>query len=230
MNIVETQKKKGAGKGILLTAFLWFAVYAGSLAFSVYLNEAPPEIKELGAYAIDAILSRTGSGVSADTVAFTGTSTVPELTVLTSPSLPIRVAIPKIAVNDPVSNPISTDPAVLDNALLGGVVHYPGSGTLEDSENIFLFGHSSYLPVVHNQAFRAFNRLGELQIGDEVQLFSDTREYTYKVTKVELVSASEELINFKEGRKKVILSTCDSFGKKTDRFVVEATFAESHLL
>src|SRR3989344_3516517 len=47
-----------------------------------------------------------------------------------------------------------------------GVVRYPGSGYLNETSNIFLFGHSTSLTNVRNKAYEAFNDLGKLNIGD----------------------------------------------------------------
>jgi LPXTG-site transpeptidase (sortase) family protein len=139
--------------------------------------------------------------------------------------------IDKIGVDTNVVNPEKADVEVLDNALLEGVVRYPGSGTLLDNENVFIFGHSSYLPVVHNLAYKAFNRLSELNLGDVIKLYSEKGEYLFKVTKLEIATADAALVEFGSGpKKKLILSTCDTFGKKSDRFVVEAEFIGNRLL
>lgn len=225
---------------VLENIAIWLAVFIFSVATLAFLNLAPPEIKEVGKYVLGLAASNLNSAAinplgSLDLRASTTTVAAeapvgPGASAAVSTVKPIRVAIKKIGVDSLILNPESSETAALDNALLSGVVRYPGSGTLEDNLNVFLFGHSSYLPVVNNQSYKAFNRLQELQLGDEIQLFSDSRVYSYKVTKVEVAEASEALVNFSSGKRKVILSTCDSFGEKTDRFVVEATFVESHAI
>jgi len=144
-------------------------------------------------------------------------------------TLPIRIVIPKIGVNADVLNPQTQEPAVLDAALLKGAVRYPGSGDLEGDKNIFIFGHSSELPVVHNQSFKIFNQLKNLNIGDEIVLKGKSRGYRYKVSSVALAKAEDALVSL--GREhKLVLSTCNSFGKKEDRFVVYADFVGSYPL
>ena len=143
---------------------------------------------------------------------------------------PIRLLIKKIGVNTPVENPQSRDTIVLDNALLKGAVHYPGSGSLESNTNMFIFGHSTNWTTVNNLAFKSLNRLNELQLGDEIKLFSEKKEYTYKVTAVSLVDQNEALVKFEAGKRKLTLSTCDTFGKRADRFVVEADFINESLI
>ena len=74
------------------------------------------------------------------------------------------------------------------------------------------------------------NRLNELQLGDEIKLFSDEKEYIYKVTTVALVDQNEALVKFETGKRKLTLSTCDTFGKRDARFVVTAEFISDRLI
>lgn len=140
---------------------------------------------------------------------------------------PIRVVIDSVGIDARVVNPASRDNQILDEALREGVVHYPGSGALTDNSNMFLFGHSSYLPQVQNKAYQVFNNLQKVKIGDIVQVESEGRVYEYSVTSVALAEADEALVELSESKKRLTLSTCNSFGAKTERFVVEADFVGS---
>ena len=146
---------------------------------------------------------------------------------MTDSGAPLRVVIESVGIDAKVVNPASRDIQVLDEALREGVVHYPGSGALTDNSNVFLFGHSSYLPKVQNKAYQAFNNLQKVKIGDIVQVESEGRVYEYSVVSVSLAQASEALVELSEGKKRLTLSTCNSFGAKTERFVVEADFVGS---
>ena len=137
---------------------------------------------------------------------------------------PQRIIIDAIGTDVNIVNPESQNIAVLDEALTRGVVHYPGSGNLEDNSNLFLFAHSSYLPVVQNELYRAFNGLNKLVAGDVIRVQSDGYEYRYVVTSVDLVNANEALVELSNRKKKLTLSTCNSFGDPGERFVVEADF------
>ena len=140
---------------------------------------------------------------------------------------PIRIEIPVINVKSDVQNPQSNDIDILDSALLSGVVHYPNSGSLEDTSNMFLFGHSSQLPVVRNQSFKAMNNLDQLLLGDKIYVYSKSKRYTYVVSSVREVSAENALVTFDTDRKMLTLSTCNNFGEKEDRFVIEAEYESS---
>ncbi len=144
---------------------------------------------------------------------------------------PVRVVIPKINVDSVVLSPAADDIATLDNALLKGVVHYPGSALLGADGNVFLFGHSTSLKNVRNPAYKVFSRLREMNVSDEIIVESEGRAYVYKVTSFELLNDSEALIEFTSTKKKLTLSTCNTFGgKKQERFVVEADFVKSYPL
>jgi len=145
-------------------------------------------------------------------------------------SAPTRIIIDSIGVDTSIENPESADISVLDEALTRGAVHYPGSGNLEDTSNLFLFGHSSRLPVVKNQAYKAFNDVEKLSPGDLIRVQSDTKEYHYRVTSVREVKAEDAWVRFDTSEKQLTLSTCNNFGSKQDRFVVEADYIGSFTL
>ncbi len=137
---------------------------------------------------------------------------------------PNRIVIPAVGTDGAVKNPSSINIDVLDNALTEGAVRYPGSG-VPGIGNMFIFGHSTGFKIVQNNAYKIFNKIKNVKEGDEVQVFSDKNVYIYKVTTVEEVNKDETLVEFNtKGPAMLTLSTCDSFGSKTDRFVVKAVF------
>jgi LPXTG-site transpeptidase (sortase) family protein len=143
--------------------------------------------------------------------------------------LPVRISIEKIGVNTIVQNPTTTNVYALDDLLLHGVVRYPGSG-LPGEGNMFFFGHSTGLKIVNNQAFKAFNNLKNLVVGDKILVYSANRVYTYKVNNVKLVNSEDALVNFGVKKNMLTLSTCNTFGQKQERYVVEADFVNSSAL
>ena len=200
---------------IFNSIFFWLIIFIASYTLLLTVDLAPIEVKELNAVILALFAKNSEPKPTAD---------------FSAGSQPIRLVIEKIGTDAPVENPQSRDIAVLDAALLKGVVHYPGSGSLENNTNMFIFGHSTNWATVHNQAFKSLNRLNELQLGDEIKLFSDEKEYIYKVTTVALVDQNEALVKFETGKRKLTLSTCDTFGKRDARFVVTAEFISDRLI
>jgi len=149
----------------------------------------------------------------------------PENNVLTKENAetPLTIKIPSISVDVEVYNPQSTSTAVLDSFLAKGAVHYPGSGDLGFG-NVFIFGHNTRLAVVNNQGFKAFNGLKDLKEGDLINVYSDKSIFSYKVSSVKLEGAEKALVVFDTDIHKLTLSTCDTFGAKSDRYVVEAEY------
>jgi LPXTG-site transpeptidase (sortase) family protein len=145
-------------------------------------------------------------------------------------SSPVRIVIERIGVDTTIVNPDNRNIETLDAALLNGVVHYPGSGNLEDVSNLFLFGHSTGFRVVQNEAFKAFNGLKDVKENDLIRVQSKTKEYVYRVTKLSLVNADNALVDLSSTHKKLTLSTCNTFGEKQERYVVEADFIGSYTL
>lgn len=141
---------------------------------------------------------------------------------------PVRIAIPALKIAATIENPSTTNAATLDSLLLKGAVRYPTSALLGETGNVVIFGHSSYLPIVHNQAYKTFNGIQKLVAGDIVTVSSSDTSYTYKVRTVVKESTNDGEIPLEVVGRVLTLSTCDSFGAKTDRFVVVADFVESH--
>lgn len=129
-----------------------------------------------------------------------------------------------------VLNPESTAVEALDTALLSGAVRHPDSADFEQVGTIFLFGHSSYLPNVINKNFQAFNGVQKLVWGDTIRLQSSDTEYVYRVDRVYKASAVDAEVEIEIGKPKLTLVTCDSFGSKADRFIVESSLIETNTL
>lgn len=140
---------------------------------------------------------------------------------------PTHIRISEIGVDAPIENPNVRDVDVLDAALKDGVVHYPGSGQLDEKRNLFFFGHASNLPVVHNSMYKVFTNLPELEGGETIVISSETHDFKYRVTDISLVDAEEERVYFESGSRTLTLSTCNTFGEKSERWVVNAEFVGS---
>jgi LPXTG-site transpeptidase (sortase) family protein len=143
---------------------------------------------------------------------------------------PISLSLPTLDRTVAVLNPDSRDIAVLDAALLKGVVRHPDSALLGESGNVVILGHSSYLPNVTNKNFQALNGIQKMKWGDTITLSGDGTLYTYRVEKVYEAKASGVTIPTDVTGKRLTLVTCNSFGSTEDRFIVEATLISGKAL
>lgn len=140
-------------------------------------------------------------------------------------SKPEQITISSINLDLPVQNPETRDIATLDEVLKTGPARYVDSAKLGTDGNVLIFAHSSHLPVVHNQMYRAFNRISELRSGDTITLRGeDGSSYIYGVERVRTADANEEIIDLSptSGRK-LTLVTCDTLTGKSSRYIVSAS-------
>lgn len=138
-------------------------------------------------------------------------------------SLPERIVIPAIGLDLNVQNPSTRDIAKLDAFLKNGPVRYVDSAKLGEKGNVLIFAHSSRLPVVKNQMFRAFNRVYELSAGDTITVTGGGKSYVYSVLSVRSGNAGDEIIDLspKQGTR-LTLVTCDTLTSKESRWILEA--------
>ncbi len=142
----------------------------------------------------------------------------------TSDRHPRRLIIDALGRDIPIQNPESRAIADLDAALLSGAVRHPDSANLSEQGTVFLFGHSSHVPVVRNKNFQTFNGIETLRQGDPIRVQSADREYRYRVSKVYEARASVASVALGGAPARLTLVTCNSFGSTDDRFVVEAEY------
>lgn len=167
--------------------------------------------------------ARTAAATSDTSVSASTDATVPDLA-----ALPVQLHFDVLDRTVPVLNPESPAYAALDQALQAGAVRHPHSADLQDTGNMLILGHSSYLPNVLNRSFQAFNGVERLTWGDTVRLTSADTEYVYRVDRVYEALASEIIVPIGEERTpKLTLVTCDVLGAEEDRFIVEASLVET---
>lgn len=223
-------------------ALVFFVVFTLSYAVLYALDWLPEPVTEEATSAMMAEQAEAASTADSDTAVVTAATTTAIETPVESPNsastvaavpqsvLPHSIAIDRLDKTITVKNPTSRAIADLDNALLGGVVRHPDSATLDDDGNIFILGHSSYLPNVLNRNFQAFNGIQNLAWGDTIRLISDDAEYVYRVEKVYQAKASALTVPVAGTGKMLTLATCNSFGSTDDRYIVEAKLIDTRSL
>ncbi len=136
---------------------------------------------------------------------------------------PISIDIPEYNIHSSIESPVSNDVQTLDTALLRAAVYYPGSG-FPGSNNMLIFGHSTSFKVVRNKAYQVFNNIKSVKPGTTIYIRTQTQTHIYKTRDVRKVSKYTAWIQFKSDKPMLTLSTCDSFGKRSDRWVLEADY------
>ncbi len=173
-------------------------------------------------YAIDFLPEKPAPEAPAATA-----TTTPELRLVEEAApvtsvLPTKIIFDSLDREVSVLNPESADVETLDAALLNGVVRHPASADFEKTGTMVFLGHSSHLPVVHNKNFQAFNGIEKLGWGDTIRVQSGDTEYVYRVDRVYEAKASDATVPLQFNTPRITLVTCNNFGTKEDRYIVEA--------
>jgi LPXTG-site transpeptidase (sortase) family protein len=157
-------------------------------------------------------------------------SDTPENIAQGTQELPVRVVVKDAGIDSKVVNPTSTDLDALNAAVDEAAMRWPTSAMLGADGTVALFGHSSHLPIVHNQVYKTFNGIENLKKGQAISVYSGTTEYRYAVVGVRLASATEDVVELPADGKHLVLVTCDNFGSHSDRYVVTADFTGAYAL
>ncbi len=203
--------------------FVFFVVFTISYVTLTAFSAVPKLVVDTGETALVAVEEVTTNATTSEVVASEPTAPA----VSDEAALPVTMVIDRLDRELPILNPQSRSIADLDAALLEGVVRHPDSATFAEDGNIFVLGHSSYLPQVRNPFFQAFNGIQKLEWGDTIRLYSVDTEYVYEVERVYEAKASQLEVPIAFTGKRLTIATCDSFGSKDDRFVVEAKLVET---
>ena len=134
-----------------------------------------------------------------------------------------EVIIPKINVEIPVNYNVPTDSEnLIENALQGGVVHFPSTVNPGQIGNAAFFGHSANNIFNPGQYKFAFVLLHQLVPGDIFYLTFNSKVYIYKVFKKEIVSPNDvNVLNSVSGHSATAtLITCDPPGTSLNRLIV----------
>ena len=141
---------------------------------------------------------------------------------------PTHISIPSINLDLPVQNPDTHDVAALDELLKQGPARYVDSALLGEKGNVLIFAHSSHLPVVRNQMYKAFNEIPELTAGDTITLTGGGKQYFYSVVSIRRADANEEQIDISKTGERLTLVTCDTLTSKSTRWIAEAELIGSY--
>lgn len=144
--------------------------------------------------------------------------------------LPERIRSAAIDLDLPVQDSDTRDIEALYEMLKKGPVRYVDSAKLGEEGNVLIFGHSSQLPVVTNQMYKAFNGVPNLEAGDTITIEGGGKEFVYSVTSVRSVDISDPsaVVDLSKKRNRLTLVTCDTLTGKSARFVLEAEFIGSY--
>ena len=220
INHIYNQINQNKFSFLVMFSFVFTGTFAVLYAIDFYPEPVKNEVKAIATTTattnpvVETPVTQTGPVVGSDQ--FMGDDTLPN-------SLTIDALDKTLVVLNPSSNSVSA----LDAALLKGVIRHPDSASFGEEGNMFILGHSSYLPTVHNRNFQALNGIQNLKWGDTIRLRSKDTEYVYRVEKTYKAKASGFTVPVAGKGKTLTVATCNSFGSTDDRFIVEATLIKT---
>ena len=156
---------------------------------------------------------------------------IPDLDIEIAPS-DNRLIIPRINKNMPIVR-ISSEALIrrdwgaleaeMQDALQGGVVHYPGTSLPGQGGNTAITGHSSYFPWDSGRFKDVFALLHQVVEGDKIVVYQDQEKYIYEVSSIEVVLPQDIDILKQTPEEKLTLITCTPVGTNYKRLIVTAT-------
>lgn len=176
-----------------------------------------------------------GSGMEQELLSLTSDSKnggleIPELSLEIAPP-DNRIIIPRINKSVPVVN-VSTENLLkrdwgaleeeIQEALRGGVVHYPGTAQAGQEGNVVITGHSSYFPWDPGRFKDVFALLHEVAVGDKIIVYHEQEKLTFQVYETKVVTPDKISILTQEGENRLTLLTCTPVGTNLKRLVVFA--------
>ncbi|MBI2012107.1 sortase [Candidatus Daviesbacteria bacterium] len=133
-----------------------------------------------------------------------------------------RIAIPKINVESAVIPSVdATNETEYVEKLKLGVAHAKGSYVPGEGGTVFLFSHSTDTPANILQYNAKFYAVKDLNVGDEILLYYDGKEYRYSLEEKRVVGPNE-LEAVKNSSADLILQTCWPPGTNWNRLIVFA--------
>lgn len=234
--LIDKFKFLATSTAIFMVAFIainWSAYSEIALHWyreSTGVNELSP----LNEYAEDDKVEQAVAAVDSSLFAVEHFSVPPIDIEVAPPST--RIIIPRINKNVPIVNVnddrlLQRDWAGLEQdmqeALKGGVVHYPGTPWFNQSGNVVLTGHSSYYPWDPGRFKDVFALLHQVEVGDEIIAFHDQKKYKYVVDEIKVVLPSQINVLGDSGDDRLTLITCTPIGTNLKRLIVIAKPLES---
>jgi len=139
--------------------------------------------------------------------------------------------IPKIQLTTSLVVGQSTDPGIVAQELDKGVVYYPGSVAPGQNGQMVVLGHSAPPNWPHIKHDWVFSELNSLNVGDEIILYFNHYQYTYKIKDKNIIQKGQDISGEGVNAQNNILTlvSCWPPGKNYQRIAVEAELVKGQL-
>lgn len=135
--------------------------------------------------------------------------------------LPEKLAIPSLGIEAPIVMAQSDNEVALQKDLESGVILLPGSSNLNQKGTMVIMGHSSAYPWYKGQYGSIFALLNQLNINDEIIVFSKDKQYIYKVLGKEIKAPKDLVFQTQEDEPILYLVSCWPVNTAWKRIVIK---------
>lgn len=132
------------------------------------------------------------------------------------------IYIPSVNIKAPINWNVTFNDSEIQQGLQTGVVQLKGTALPGEVGNVFISGHSSYLPFAKGEYKQVFATLPNTKLGDQIFIIRGGTLYTYKVENVFETKPSKIEVMRQSTDSILTLSTCVPIGTATRRFIVQA--------
>ena len=108
-------------------------------------------------------------------------------------------------------------------ALKSGIALGKGFALPGEKGVTYLFAHSSGMPWEITHYNTVFLRLGELEEGDEITIWHNSKEFHYRVTNKKVVRPTDVKAVTGENKNELIIQTCTPIGTDWQRLLIYAS-------
>jgi LPXTG-site transpeptidase (sortase) family protein len=141
---------------------------------------------------------------------------------------PMTINIPSIGISNIniTPNVDSYNEETYNKYLKLGLAHFKGTPLPGDGGNSFIYGHSaveSFFSTHQNLPETIFSRLGNIEVGEEVDITKDEKVLKYIVRSKKIVSPDDfSILESQKGKETLTMMTCWPLGIGTKRLIVVA--------
>ena len=138
------------------------------------------------------------------------------------------IQIPKIGISAPLVFTDNSDNGYLHKKLDSGVVHYPRSALPGGSGQTIVLGHSAPANWPKIKYDWVFSNLNSLNVGDQIIITYNNKEYLYSVIRKAFLNKGEEMPqqDLTNSQNTLISVSCWPPGKDYKRIAVESELIE----
>ncbi|MEI8060883.1 MAG: sortase [Candidatus Berkelbacteria bacterium] len=133
------------------------------------------------------------------------------------------IFIEAINVKAPITFGVDNTESTVSSNLKNGAIQLSGTSLPGEMGNVFVTAHSSNYPWVISQYNSAFALLGNVAVGDLVQIKFHNVSFIYRIKKISVVDPSDTSVMKSDNTKATLtLMTCTPVGTNLKRLIVQA--------